>query len=116
MLASGSWHHGSVRLTKFVHSCVRLDYDGRALVIDPGVWSEPQALVGVDAVLVTHEHLDHVDELRRQPPDRWLIDLSGEGDTLIPPQSYPSVPLPEDRLFIPAEFVPLWVEKGWQRP
>jgi L-ascorbate metabolism protein UlaG (beta-lactamase superfamily) len=53
-----------VRLTKFAHSCVRLDRDGHALVIDPGIWSEPQALIGVDAVLVTHEHSDHVDELR----------------------------------------------------
>jgi hypothetical protein len=53
---------------------------------------------------------------RRQPPDRWLIDLTSTSDTLIPPQSYPSVPLPEDRLFIPAEYVSLWVEKGWKRP
>ena len=64
MLAPRSWHHGSMRLTKFVHSCVRLDLDGRALVVDPGVWSEPEALVDVDAVLVTHEHFDHIDELR----------------------------------------------------
>lgn len=53
---------------------------------------------------------------RQQPPDRWLIDLSSASDTLIPPQPFPSVPLPEDRLFIPAEYVPLWVEKGWKRP
>jgi hypothetical protein len=57
---------------------------------------------------------------RRQPPDRWLVDLGGDSDndtgTLIPPQCYPRVPLPEDRLFIPAEYVPLWVEKGWKRP
>ena len=53
---------------------------------------------------------------RRQPPDRWLVDLGSDSDTLIRPQSYPDVPLPEDRLFIPAEYVPLWVEKGWKRP
>lgn len=53
---------------------------------------------------------------RRQPPDRWLVDLSTDSDTLIPPQRYPRVPLPEDRLFIPAEYVPLWVENGWKRP
>jgi hypothetical protein len=45
-----------------------------------------------------------------------LIDLNSDSDTLILPQSYLSVPLPEDRLFIPAEYVPLWVEKGWKRP
>jgi len=53
---------------------------------------------------------------RRQPPERWLVDLSTDSDTLIPPQRYPRVPLPEDRLFIPAEYVPLWVENGWKRP
>jgi endonuclease YncB( thermonuclease family) len=52
---------------------------------------------------------------RRQPPDRWLIDLSDSADTIIPPQSYIGVPLPEDRLFVPAQYVPLWVEHGWRR-
>lgn len=30
----------------------------------PGTWSELEALIGADAVLVTHEHSDHVDVLR----------------------------------------------------
>ena len=50
-----------MRLTKFGHACVRLESGGRALVIDPGIWSEPAALDGADAVLLTHEHDDHVD-------------------------------------------------------
>lgn len=53
-----------MRLIKFTHSCVRLEVDGRVLVIDPGIWSEPRALDGADAVLITHEHVDHVDVLR----------------------------------------------------
>ncbi|MBQ1075817.1 MBL fold metallo-hydrolase [Micromonospora sp. C31] len=53
-----------MRITKFTHSCVRLEHDGGVLVIDPGTWSEPRALAGADAVLVTHEHTDHVDVLR----------------------------------------------------
>jgi len=50
-----------VRLTKFTHACVRLEADGRALVIDPGEFSEEAALDGVRTVLVTHEHFDHID-------------------------------------------------------
>jgi L-ascorbate metabolism protein UlaG (beta-lactamase superfamily) len=49
-------------LTKFTHSCVRITDDGRAVVIDPGVFSEVEtALDEVSAVLITHEHADHVD-------------------------------------------------------
>jgi len=52
---------------------------------------------------------------RRQPPDRWVIDLSQNDHVLIPPQAYFKVTNPEDRLFVPAEYVPLFVEAGWQR-
>jgi L-ascorbate metabolism protein UlaG (beta-lactamase superfamily) len=52
----------AMRLTKYTHSCIRLDDGSRALVIDPGTFSETQlALDGVHAVLVTHEHPDHLD-------------------------------------------------------
>ncbi|MET8132372.1 MULTISPECIES: MBL fold metallo-hydrolase [unclassified Streptomyces] len=50
-----------MRITKYTHACVRLEHEGRVLVIDPGTWSEAAALNGADAVLVTHEHADHVD-------------------------------------------------------
>ncbi|TMM37523.1 MAG: MBL fold metallo-hydrolase [Actinobacteria bacterium] len=49
-----------MRLTKFSHACVRAEGDG-VLVIDPGTYSERAALDGVDAVLITHEHADHMD-------------------------------------------------------
>jgi L-ascorbate metabolism protein UlaG (beta-lactamase superfamily) len=50
-----------MRLTKFSHSCVRVERDGAVLVIDPGTFSERAALDGVDAILITHEHVDHLD-------------------------------------------------------
>ncbi len=49
-----------MRLTKFSHACVRVEGDG-VLVVDPGVFSEGAALDGVDAVLISHEHVDHLD-------------------------------------------------------
>ena len=49
-----------MRLTKYGHACVRLEKDSGVLVIDPGAFSDPRVLDGADAVLITHEHLDHV--------------------------------------------------------
>ncbi|WP_328886198.1 MBL fold metallo-hydrolase [Streptomyces sp. NBC_00316] len=51
-------------LTKKTHSCIRLEKDGRTLVIDPGGFSEQDAALGADVMLVTHEHADHFDEGR----------------------------------------------------
>lgn len=50
-----------MRMTKFTHACVRLEEAGRSLVIDPGDFSEcAEALDGTHAVLITHEHFDHL--------------------------------------------------------
>lgn len=54
----------AIRLTKKSHACVRLDKDGRTLVLDPGGFSEEDAALGADAILVTHEHPDHFDAFR----------------------------------------------------
>ncbi len=49
-------------LTKFSHSCVRIEHEGAVIVIDPGTFSEVEdALEGAGGVLVTHEHADHID-------------------------------------------------------
>jgi L-ascorbate metabolism protein UlaG (beta-lactamase superfamily) len=50
-----------MRMTKLGHSCVRLEREGRAIVLDPGIWSGADPLAGASAVLITHEHLDHLD-------------------------------------------------------
>ncbi len=87
-----------MRLTKFSHSCVRLEHDDAVLVIDPGTLSEREALDGVDAVLITHEHFDHLDTealadaLGKRPsvaiythPDvaAKLTDLGGAVNTVV---------------------------------
>src|SRR3954464_7051487 len=55
-----------MELTKHGHACVVLSEDDRRLVIDPGAYTDPSALQEANAVLVTHEHPDHVlpDQLR----------------------------------------------------
>lgn len=50
-----------MRITKLGHAAVRLERDGRAVVIDPGTFTEPEAVDGVVGVFVTHEHADHLD-------------------------------------------------------
>ena len=50
-----------MRMKKLGHSCVRLERDGRAIVLDPGIWSGEDPLAGASAVLITHEHVDHLD-------------------------------------------------------
>jgi L-ascorbate metabolism protein UlaG (beta-lactamase superfamily) len=53
-----------VKLTKHEHACVVLEKDGARFVIDPGAFSQNAAdiISGADAILITHEHADHVHE------------------------------------------------------
>lgn len=65
-----------MRITKFGHACVRIEHDGVALVLDPGVFSEAEALDGATGVLITHEHPDHVhpELLRGSDAPIWTIE------------------------------------------
>jgi L-ascorbate metabolism protein UlaG (beta-lactamase superfamily) len=53
-----------MKLTKHEHACVVLEKDGALIVIDPGSFSPGAAEIidGADAILLTHEHMDHVNE------------------------------------------------------
>lgn len=51
-----------MKLIKHGHACIRLEKGSRVLVIDPGTFTDvPTAMAGAEAVLVTHEHADHID-------------------------------------------------------
>jgi L-ascorbate metabolism protein UlaG (beta-lactamase superfamily) len=49
-----------MELTKQGHACVVVSDGDRRLVVDPGAWTDPAVLQGASAVLVTHEHADHL--------------------------------------------------------
>lgn len=65
-----------MRITKFGHACVRIEHEGTSLVLDPGVFTDREALDGADAILITHEHPDHYlpDHLKAVDAPVWTID------------------------------------------
>ncbi|PZP17542.1 MAG: MBL fold metallo-hydrolase [Brachybacterium faecium] len=57
-----------MKIRHLVHSCLLVEAAGRRLLVDPGSFSTEtvralgaDVLAGIDAVLVTHQHPDHVD-------------------------------------------------------
>lgn len=57
-----------MRLQKFGHSCLLVEDGGARILIDPGSFSHGfETLHGLTAVLITHQHADHVDVDRLLP-------------------------------------------------
>ena len=75
-----------MQVTHFGHSCVLLDTGAARLLIDPGSFSKDfEGVTGLDAVLVTHQHVDHLDAerlpalLRGNPDARLIVDPGTAG-------------------------------------
>lgn len=53
-----------MQLTKHEHACVVFAKDSYSFVIDPGSFSQraEDIIAGTSAILITHEHFDHVNE------------------------------------------------------
>ncbi|MET3422671.1 L-ascorbate metabolism protein UlaG (beta-lactamase superfamily) [Actinoplanes tereljensis] len=73
-----------MQLTHLGHACLLVETDVR-LLIDPGTMSDFAALTELDAVLVTHQHRDHVDAARvaalltANPGARLIVDPDSAG-------------------------------------
>ena len=65
-----------MRITKFGHACVRIELDSTTVVVDPGGFTDPEAVDGATAILITHEHFDHYDaeKLRRVDAPIFTVD------------------------------------------
>ncbi len=56
-----------MRLTHFGHSCLLVELNGTTVLFDPGNFSHGfDGITDLDAILITHQHPDHVD-LERLP-------------------------------------------------
>ena len=69
-----------MKLTHHGHACIELSHDGTSILFDPGNFSDFSGVTGVDAIVVTHQHPDHLhleklNELRQANPDaQWYAD------------------------------------------
>jgi L-ascorbate metabolism protein UlaG (beta-lactamase superfamily) len=54
-----------VRLTHLGHACLLVEIGGARILVDPGIFTPDfETVTGLDAVLMTHQHADHVDAER----------------------------------------------------
>ena len=74
-----------MRVTRFGHSAVLVEAGGQRVLIDPGAFSNEDAfeLEGLDAILVTHQHADHLDRDRVQR----LIERNPDAVRLADPET-----------------------------
>lgn len=66
-----------MRITKFGHACVRIEHDGTTLVLDPGGFTDREAVEGADVVLITHEHFDHYHPDHLRACDARIVTIDG---------------------------------------
>jgi L-ascorbate metabolism protein UlaG (beta-lactamase superfamily) len=71
-----------MRITKFGHACVRLETGSHVVVLDPGAFTEPEAVDGATAVLITHEHPDHYSSEHLRRTDAPVFTIAAVASTI----------------------------------
>lgn len=73
-----------MRITHLGHACVLVDVAGVRLLIDPGnLAGDLSPATGLDAILVTHQHPDHLDPARIAD----LLETNPDARLLVEPQT-----------------------------
>ena len=92
-----------MKLTHLGHACLLVETEGARLLVDPGTMSTFEDVRDLDAVLVTHQHADHVDAprlaalLAANPGARLVVDPDSVGAVAGLPSDH-VVARPGDRL------------------
>lgn len=73
-----------MKLTKFVHSCVLAEHNGKTVLFDPGIFSWNSGLIDIaklpslNTIIVSHKHADHCAEpfvrvlAKANPTAQWF--------------------------------------------
>ncbi|GAA1515379.1 MBL fold metallo-hydrolase [Nocardioides humi] len=75
-----------MKITHFGHACILVESGGARVLLDPGTFSTGYTeLTELDAVLVTHQHFDHLDTealaplLDRNPAVTFVVEAATAG-------------------------------------
>lgn len=77
-----------MKITKFGHCCLLVEENSLRLLTDPGAFSDGQnEVIGIDVVLITHEHQDHfhldsVKKIIQNNPEVKILTNKTVGDLL----------------------------------
>src|SRR5664280_1320094 len=73
-----------MRITHLGHACLLVETSGQRILLDPGAFSSRIVdVTGLDVILVTHQHADHVD-LQRLPA---LLEINPQARLYAEPQA-----------------------------